>query len=132
MTTKSITQYVIVHRLTGELYDGGNIKRFYDMVSSAQGQIEQPHLYTILAIQLGAKLKIEQVDRYRISEKDFYHNLGEHINQTKSLLADCVQELDDRAWETQYYHDLLRRNVTKFQNELAWLKSLRYDDLMYQ
>lgn len=126
------TQYIIVNRYDGELYNGLNIKRFYDTPGLAWG-VAQKHrsayLVTILAVELGADTSVQQVEKYSgFTVQEFDSQVAAfRKRQIRMLKSDKKHYLPKFAGE-KWALDAMQKK----QDVIDMLESLRYEDLVYK
>ena len=134
------TQYIIVNRYDGELYNGLNIKRFYDTPGQAYGIVQKQHrrrdLLTILAVELGANPTVQQVAKYSgFTSKEFETEVAafrkRQTRQLKSLLKD-QREYQRKHSDDKWYDKWLLSEIEEKKTTIAMLESLRYEDLVYK
>lgn len=125
------TQFIIVDRLTGDLFGDNKIKRFYDTVSAAQGQMGWRHLWTMLEVTLGENPKIEPVAKYSITEKEFADSIDKQLEETQFYMDKLLAEKDKTIdWPT--LHRSGQERIKKYRETIIMLNSLRYENLLYK
>ena len=125
------TYFIIVNRATGDLYDGNNLSRFYDMATSAQGQANL-NRYTILEVIIdGPVIKADQVAKYSRTELEFYAGIKETITENEERLNYLVEELEEDDL-SRYEMEELNRAIKEEQVDIEMLQNLRYEDLAWK
>ena len=118
--------YIIVSRQTGELYDGNNVRRFYDSIGTVKGQTNQ-NLYTILKVTLGADPGFEQVASCSRTSTEFYDGISEELEREEEHRDYCIKELKKEP-NDGWLKTLLKQDLKQIEE----LKSLRYGDLVWK
>lgn len=127
------TQFIIVNRYDGELYEALNVKRFYKTSGLAQGTIQKQtysgFLLTVLEVKLGANPSVEQVAKFRgftVQEFDAQVALFRKA-QISKLKSDEECYLPKHAGEKWALDEMQKKK-----DIIAMLESLRYEDLIYK
>lgn len=128
------TQFIIVNRYDGELYEALNVKRFYKTSGLAQGTIQKQiprsgFLLTVLEVKLGADPSVEQVAKFSgftVQEFDAEVAAFREV-QLDKLASDKECYLPKHAGEKWVLDEMQRKEKT-----IAMLESMRYEDLIYK